>query len=210
MDVVVSDRLCEALARDSITFRRADRLEFEEAWAARATTLLFIEPLTRFGTSSPPGPSSLAGLVQAAEAPCVSRLILVTSRGDTDPELRRVRASGVPYLVIRPAPLVDAGGGWHALRGRSVLIPQELAHAAAGALPIEELVAAIAAALEDPEAAGRVEQIEPSSPQVVVRLLERAGARPRVVPRWRARLGRRLGQATLGAAQGQLVFQPSA
>jgi hypothetical protein len=180
------ERICGAVSGET---RIVDDFAFEQALKHPAVTLLRVERIPRAG-ESPPEPGSLASLLSAAEAPSVSRVIIVTPRGDADGGLRRLRQSGARYVILRPPPLVDV----EALRGKRVLVPRD-----AVALPlvtIDDLVRAIRDVIADEAMMGQTIEVPPSG----LAALEAAGAKPRVVAPWRAKLGRWLGQPVLAAS----------
>jgi hypothetical protein len=93
-------------------------------------------------------------------------------------------------VILRPPPLVDV----EALRGKRVLVPRD-----AVALPlvtIDDLVRAIRDVIADEAMMGQTIEVPPSG----LAALEAAGAKPRVVAPWRAKLGRWLGQPVLAAS----------
>ena len=203
-DQSVLDRVCRSLA-DQL-FDRAHHIDFDRAWRARATTLLHVEELPRFGGPPPVAPQPLSDLVEAAEAPSVRRVILVTPRDDLDEDLRLLRRSGAPYLILRPAPLLEIDAFRAGIEGRRILVPEEVAREASSSLPLDALVEAIRAALDDPDDVGRVAAVQPSESTSWLDLLVASGARPRVVGRWRAHLGHWLGQPMLAMAGGRVAL----
>lgn len=180
------DRICTDLGEP---FEIVEDFTFDHAWERRAHTLIRVESLARAGVA-PPAPASLASLVQAAESPSVSRVIVVTTRVDTDAELRRLRRSGARYVIVRP-PLVIDGEAW---RGKRVLVPRT--HAETPFVTIDDLAKATVAAIRDRQLMGATIDVPPSG----LAALETLGAKPRVVAPWRARVGRWLGQSVLDAA----------
>jgi len=202
-DQAVLDRVCRSLAGQPLD--RAHHIDFDRAWRARATTLLHIEELPRLGGPPPAAPQPLVDLIEAAEAPSVRRILLVTGRDDLDDDLRRLRRSGAPYLVLRPPPLLEIDPVRAAVEGRRILVPEEVARLASTSLPVDALVEAIRAALADPDDVGRVTAIDPSESTSWLDLLAASGARPRVVGRWRAQLGHWLGQPLLEMAGGRVA-----
>jgi hypothetical protein len=203
-DQSVLDRVCRSLADQH--FDRAHHIDFDRAWRARATTLLHVEELPRLAGPPPAPPQPLTDLVEAAEAPSVRRVILVTARDDLDEDLRLLRRSGVPYLILRPAPLLEVDAFRADIEGRRILVPEEVARQASTALPVDALVDAIRAALGDPDDVGRVAAVQPSESTSWLDLLAASGARPQVVGRWRAHIGHWLGQPMLGMAGGRVAL----
>ena len=181
------DRIVTYLAGEPLEV--VQELSFDHAWEQRAHTLLCVESIARAGVS-PPEPASLASLVQAAEAPSVSRVIVVTTRVDTGGELRRLRRSGARYVIVRPPHVIDAEG-W---RGKRVLVPRT--HAEAPFVTVDDLANATVAAIRDRQLMGVTVDVPPSG----LVALETLGVKPRVVAPWRARLGRWFGQSVLEAA----------
>lgn len=181
------DRIRAALDGEALEI--VEDFSFDHAWERRAHTLLRVEAMPRAGVV-PPTPASLASLVQAAESPSVSRVIVVTTRVDTDAELRRLRRSGARYVIVRPPHVIDA----EAWRGKRVLVPRR--HAEAPFVTIDELATATVAAIRERELMGVTIDVPASG----LAALETVGAKPRVVAPWRARLGRWLGQSVLDAA----------
>jgi hypothetical protein len=181
------DRVTARLAGEP--FEIVDRLSFDHAWQRRAHTLIRVESIPRPGVS-PPEPASLAPLVQAAEAPSVSRVIVVTTRVDTDAELRRLRRSGARYVIVRPPHVVDV----EALRGKRVLVPRTTADTPF--VTVDALVEAVIAAVRDPSLMGVTIDVPPSD----FAALETIGVKPRIVAPWRARVGRWLRQPVLDDA----------
>jgi hypothetical protein len=177
------DRICAAVSGDT---RIVDDFAFEQALEHQAVTLLRVERIPRAG-ETPPEPGSLASLLSAAEAPSVSRVIIVTPRVDADGSLRRLRQSGARYVILRPPPLVDV----EALRGKRVLVPRDAAEQPL--VTLDDLVRAIRDVVADDALMGQTIDVPPSG----LAALEAAGAKPRVVAPWRAKLGRWFGQTVL-------------
>ena len=73
----------------------------------------------------------------------MSRVIVVTTRVDTDAELRRLRRSGARYVIVRPPHVIDAD----AWRGKRVLVPRGLTDAAC--VTIDDLARATLEAVRD-------------------------------------------------------------
>jgi hypothetical protein len=187
IDDPLLDRIVSDLGGDAGAVR-VDDLTFERAMEHRASTLLLVEPIHRAGAPPPPVPASLGSLVAAAEAPSVSRVVVVTTRPDADADLRRLRRSGARYVIVRSPLLIEA----EPLRGKRLLVPRELAD-----MPMAtpgDVAAAVLGVLRDPDVMGATIEVPPCG----LAALEQAGARPRVVAPWRARLGRWLGQPVLG------------
>lgn len=180
-DRVLVDRLVAALAPDRTHI--AEQFSFTDAMEARAHTLVCVESLTRSG-AAPSAPGSLAPLVKAAEAPSVSRVIVATTRVDTDDELRRLRRSGARYVIVRPPALVDPDE----LRGRRLLVPRDAADAPF--VTTVDFMAALASAIRNSSLMGVTIDVPPSS----LASLEAAGVKPRIVAPWRAKVGRWLRQ----------------
>lgn len=168
-DQAVLDRICRSL--EGTPLDRAHHIDFDRAWRAGATTLLHVEELPRLGGPPPATPLPLDDLIEAAEAPSVRRVLLVTARDDVDDGLRALRRSGAAYLVLRPAPLLEIDAVREAIGGRRILVPEEVASTS------------------------------------WLDVLAEAGARPRVVGRWRAQLGHWFGQATVGVEAGRVALQ---
>jgi hypothetical protein len=199
-DNEITARLCEALAAARTRFERRDRIDFDAAWTARASALLLVEPLARAGQGPPAAgdAAALEDLLRAADAPGVSRILLITRRPDADGGLLRLRRSGAAYVVLRPAPLLDVRAeSLVDLAGRRVLVPRALAAELGRAVPVAALIDAVLGALGDASCTGRILSVEPAAgaPSALDELA-RAGARPRIVPSWRARIGSWLGRPT--------------
>jgi hypothetical protein len=198
-DNEIAARLCEALAAARTRFERRDRIDFDAAWTARASALLLVEPLARAGQGPPAAgdAAALEDLLRAADAPGVSRILLITPRPDADGGLLRLRRSGAAYVVLRPAPLLDVRAESLDLAGRRVLVPRALAAELGRAVPVAALIDAVLGALGDASCTGRILPVEPAAgAPSALDALALAGARPRVVPSWRARIGSWLGRPT--------------
>ena len=180
-DRALVDRIVAALAPEAA--RVVEQFSFTDAWEARAHTLVCVETTSQTGVA-PSEPASLAPLVQAAEAPSVSRVIVATDRADADDELRRLRRSGARYVIVRPPCIVDASE----LRGKRVLVPRDAA--AEPFITVDDLAALLASTIRDVSLMGVTIDAPPSG----LAALEAAGAVPRVVAPWRAKVGRWLGQ----------------
>lgn len=180
------DRICSHL--DGEQAEVVEDFSFDQARERQAHTLLRVESLARTG-APPSEPSTLASLVRAAEAPSVSRVIVVTTRVDTDGELRRLRRSGARYVIVRPPDVIDVD----ALKGKRVLVPKPRVDAPF--VTVDDLVRAIGDAVRDRSLMGVTIDVAPSG----LAALEAAGARPRVVAPWRAKVGRWIGQQVLAA-----------
>jgi hypothetical protein len=136
----------------------------------------------------------------------MSLLVLVTSRRDEDPGLRALRQRGVPYIVLRPPPVVDLlpAGVEAALQDHTVLVPAEVSAATEGALLVPALIACILGALRGEAPQGRVVDVPPAP---IALVLEQAGAKVRPAGSFRARLGRWFGQAIAGMAEGAVRIE---
>ncbi|HEX7842330.1 MAG TPA: hypothetical protein VF469_32885 [Kofleriaceae bacterium] len=117
----------------------------------------------------------------------MSRVIVVTTRVDTDGELRRLQKSGARYVIVRPPHVVDV----EALRGKRVLVPRVVAEAPF--VTAGDLVRAEVDAVRDRQPMG----VTIDAPPSVRVALEAVGAKPRVVAPWRAAAGRWLKQPVL-------------
>jgi hypothetical protein len=198
LDGTVLELLEGALTAAARPHRRVDDLDFQTAWEARATTLVLIEELPRFYADAAPRGGGLAEVVRAASAPSVRRVIVATARPDDDPLLRELRRSGAPYVILRPVPLLDAMHG--ASSGDRIMVPRSIAQSRASALPVQALVDAVLDALDAP-VVGRTLTVEPNPETTWAQVLEQAGAQPRVVAAWGARLARWFGVNVLDGAQ---------
>lgn len=183
-DTPLLDRVCK-----QVESRVVDELSFELALENRATTLLCVDPLHRAG-AAPPAPGSLAGARSAAEAPSVSRVIVVTHRVDGDGDLRRLRQSGARYVIARAPQVIDAD----ALGGRSLLVPRDLE--TTPLITLDDLAVQVLGLLANGDLMGQTIELTPT-PRETLALL---ATKPKVVPRWRAKLGRWLKQPVLEAA----------
>jgi hypothetical protein len=115
----------------------------------------------------------------------------VTPRADTDGDLRRLRQSGARYVIIRPPIVIDA----EPLRGRRVLVPRDVADQPL--VTMTDLVTCVCETIANESVMGQTIDVTPSG----LTALEAAGAKPRVVAPWRAKLGRWFGQPVLTAPQ---------
>jgi hypothetical protein len=177
-----NEPLLQRVCKD-LDARIVDELTFEIAAETPGSDLLWIDAMRRAG-SPLPTPGSIGGVVSAAEAPRVSRVIIVTNRADTDGDLRRLRRSGARYVIIRAPMILDP----EALRSRALLVPRELA-----TIPLitpDDLVAQVRALIADDNVMGQTIELPPSA-------LENVSDRPKVVAPWRAKLGRWLKQPVL-------------
>jgi hypothetical protein len=190
------DTLCAALDKIGRAHRRVAALDAEQAWQAGATAVVLVESVPRLDDAAAArrADRGLREIISAASAPGVRTAILVTPRADADPELRAVRRSGIPYAILRPHPLVEPST-------EPVLVPRALASASAGAITVDMLVDAVIGAL-DGQACGQTLDIAPPSGTTWADLLARAGATPRAVPAWRARVGRWFGAQTFAGHAG--------
>lgn len=187
------DALCATLGKIGRPHRRVEALDAEQAWQAGATAVVLVESVPRLNEAWR-ADRSLREIISAANAPGVRTAMLVTPRPDADPELRAVRRSGIPYAILRPHPLVEQST-------ELVLVPRDLASAPAGAITVDMLVDAVIGAL-DGQACGQTLDVAPPSGTTWADLLARAGATPRAVPAWRARVGRWFGARTFTARPG--------
>lgn len=192
-DPAVED-VCAALDRVGRAHRRVDALDAEQAWQAGATAVVLVESVPRLDAAARRADRGLREIISAANAPGVRTAIIVTPRADADPELRAVRRSGIPYAILRPHPLVERST-------EPVLVPRDLASAPAGAITVDMLADAVIGAL-DGQACGQTLDVAPPSGTTWADLLARAGAAPRAVPAWRARVGRWFGARTFAARPG--------
>lgn len=179
-DQLLLERICKDL--DS---RIVDELTFEIAAEAPGRDLLWIDPMRRAGLPLPT-PGSLGGVLSAAEAPGVSRVIVVTNRADTDGDLRRLRRSGARYVIARAPLLLDHD----ALRRRALLVPRDLA--TTHLITPDDLVANVRELVANADLMGQTIEMRPST-------LENLAQKPKLVAPWRAKLGRWLKQPVLEA-----------
>jgi hypothetical protein len=163
--------------------RIVDELTFENAAEIPGSDLLWIDAMRRAG-SPVPTPGSIGGVLSAAEAPRVSRVIIVTNRADTDGDLRRLRRSGARYVIVRAPTILDC----EALRSRALLVPRDLA--TTPLITPDDVVAHVRALIADENAMGQTIELPPST-------LENLSEKPKVVAPWRAKLGRWLKQPVL-------------
>ncbi|MCA9674921.1 MAG: hypothetical protein H6709_21240 [Kofleriaceae bacterium] len=200
-DDPILDGLCDALEQRGHAHTRAAALDASEAWTLRPEAIVVVESLPRVATATSPPERALAELVSAANAPGVRRAVIVTPRPDDDPALRAVRRSGIPYTILRPRPIAEQRGE----TSTRVLLDRALASAPAVAVTVDMVIEAVIAVL-DGEACGQTRDIAPPPEMTWSELLARAGATPKAVPRWRARVGRWFGARTLDVS----VPQPAA
>lgn len=185
-DQPLIDRIVRHLDGEPIEV--VDEVSFTHALNRRASLLLLVEAIPRAGVATTES-ATIASLVQAAEAPSVSRVLVVTTRVDTDDELRRLRRSGARYVIIRPPTVIDVD----ALRGKRVLVPRTARDAPF--VTMEDLVRVIGDAVRDHNLMGVTIDVPPSG----LAALKVVGAKPRVVAPWRAKVGRWLNQPVLEA-----------
>jgi len=193
-DQPLIDRIVQHLDGEPIEV--VDQVSFTHALDRRGSLLLLVESIPRAGVATTES-ATIASLVQAAEAPSVSRVLVVTTRVDTDDELRRLRRSGARYVIIRPPTVIDVD----ALRGKRVLVPRTARDAPF--VTMDDLVHAIGDAVRDRKLMGVTIDVAPSG----LGALEAVGAKPRVVAPWRAKVGRWFNQPVLEA--GHASAQPA-
>lgn len=158
--------------------------------------LALIEGLRRPGTDAPP-PWPIEPAIRAALGAGVGRFVVVTSRADGDPELVRLRRSGLPYAIVRAPCAIGLAAPADALAGRRVYVSRAAVDRAAGAVLLPDVIDAAARALDERDWIGRtVELGPPADAPPAVALLERAGARPVVVGPGRLRAVKWLGRPT--------------
>jgi hypothetical protein len=178
-----SDRpLLERVCKD-LDARIVDDITFQIAAETPGCDLLFLDPMRRAGVPLPT-PGSLGGVLSAAEAPGVSRVIIVTNRVDADGDLRRLRRSGARYVIVRAPLILDH----EMLRSKSLLVPRDLA--TTPLVTLDDVSAQVRAVLADHTIMGQTIEIPASS-------LENLAEKPKVVAPWRAKLGRWLKQPVL-------------
>jgi hypothetical protein len=190
----IVDTLCTALDSLGSPYRRVDQLDAGHAWELRATTIVLVEPLPRRAGTASASDRGLREIISAANAPGVRSVIIVTPRPDADAELRAVRRSGIPYTILRPLPVVERARAPE----RPILVPRELAGAPATAVTVDMIVDAVVEVI-DGRACGQTLEVAPPPAMTWSELLTRAGATPKPVARWRARVGRWFGAHTLDA-----------
>lgn len=218
-DPVLTEQICEGLSHRGITHLRvagdyatAERGNlFQSALDARAGGVVLIEPLAWRGAAPPPSPSEelLSAALSATHAPGVTSLLLVTSRRDDDDGLRRLRRDGVPYVVLRPAPLFRLlpSGVEASLKDRRVLVPADVAASFKDAIPLVSLVEAIASAVNGETPQGKIIEVAPTPERSVLEVLSRAGAKPALAGGFRSRIGRWFGQATARVEGADLLIE---
>jgi hypothetical protein len=215
-DPSLIDRLCSRLTRAGVAHRAVDASHavadpgnlFAEAFESRAVGVIALEPLVwKEGPAPAAGDGRLLeAALRAGSAPGMSLLLLVTSRGDEDPGLRALRQRGVPYIVLRPPPVVDLlpAGIEAALRDHTVLVPAEVSAATEGALLVPALLDGVVRALRGEAPQGRVVDVPPAPLALV---LEQAGAKVKPAGSLRTRLGRWFGQAIALLAEGAVRIE---
>ena len=166
-----------------------------------------VGPLTWWGDPAS-GATDLELLDQclaAAQSPVRPRLVWVSSQGPLDEEAKRIRRSGIPYFVVRAAPLVPLASQElaTAIEGHEVLVPADL-HAPAGgvATPGELAQAVVRAVVADD--VGRTIEVGHTGDLAWCEVVESLGGRPRSVGAFRARAGRLMGQPVLELHQDGL------
>jgi hypothetical protein len=218
VDPALTEQVCHGLSQRNIAHCRVDPGHataehgnlFQAALDARATGLVVLEPLAWRGSPPPAqgGDELLGAALSAARAPGVSSLLLVTQRPDGDGGLRRLRRDGVPYVVLRPAPLfhmlpLDVE---RSLAARRVLIPAEVATSVEDAMPVSALVDAMAAAIGGSTPQGSTLDLPAGAERSLAEALSRAGAIPQLVQGWRSRVGRWFGQASARLEGAHIVI----
>lgn len=149
-------------------------------------------------------------LIAAASVAGVRRLILVTSRPEDDPELRRLRQSGVPYVVLRVEALLQTNAEVElaAHAARRVIVPETMLTQTDGAVRTARVVEAITRALHGDVAPGctfDVAELCPDQEPPLVAAIAAAGAEPIRAGTWRARLARWLARPRVALTEdGQL------
>ncbi|HVY45309.1 MAG TPA: hypothetical protein VHB21_05490, partial [Minicystis sp.] len=137
-DAPLLEQVSAAFTRRDVAHRRIDADDaaaargnlFQAAFDARADALVVVEPVARKGAEPAAADDVLLReAIAACNGPTVKALFLVTCRAEDDETLRALRRAGVPYLVLRPAPLFEVRptGVEHALQGRTVLVHEEAA-----------------------------------------------------------------------------------
>lgn len=218
-DPVLTEQICEGLSHRGIAHLRVDGEHataergnlFQSALDARASGVVLIEPLAWRGAAPPPPPSDelLSAALSATHAPGVTSLLLVTSRRDDDDGLRRLRRDGVPYVVLRPAPLYRLlpSGVEASLEGRRVLVPADVAGSFKDAIPFASLVEEIARAVNGETPQGKIVEVAATPERSVLEVLGRAGAKPGLAGGLRSRLGRWFGQAVARVEGADLLIE---
>jgi hypothetical protein len=195
-DDPIVDGLCTALDSLERPFRRVDQLDAGHAWELRATTIVLVEPLPRVAdTASALERGSLREVISAANAPGVQSAIIVTPRPDANAELRAIRRSGIPYIIVRPLPVLERAHE----PATPVLVARELAGAPARAVTTDMVVEFVVGLL-DGSACGQTLDLTPPPEMTWTDLLARVGVTSKPVAGWRARMGRWFGARTFDAA----------
>ena len=183
---------------------------FDEVFAQSATHVVGIERLDRLGEPSPERTTDGAFLercIRACRGPTRPVLVWVTSRGDRDPALDTLQRSGVPYVVLRAAPLVElpdavAEAAW---AGQRILVPNDLPVPPRG-VGTEPLIAgAVVDAVSDEAPVGRVIDVSHGGATLWSDVVRAHGGDPAPTGPARAWLAARLGQPVLGVAGAQLL-----
>lgn len=200
----IVDGLCSALDSLGRPYCRVDKLDANHAWELRATTVILVEPLPRVAATASASERGLHEFISTANAPGARSAILVTPRPDADAELRAVRRSGIPYTILRPLPVVERALDPH----KPVLVSRNLAGAPATAVTTDMVVDAVVGVL-DGGACGQTVEIAPPPEMTWSELLARAGATPKPVAGWRARVGRWFGAHTLDVSVPERAPAPA-
>ncbi len=187
---------------------------FQAAFDHGATAVLLVEPLQRWGaTSPPPRPDLVRAAMAASRAPGVTALGWVTQRAADDEAIGELRRSGKPYGVLQVGPILELAvdEGVAAGQRRTVLASGGLCDAAAQAraATIAQVASEVTDWIESEAiAAGRLEPLTvPDRP--LEQLLERQGFEPLHLSPWRVGLNAFFGMLAvdLDRATGTLVVR---
>lgn len=141
-------------------------------------------------------------LLGAANMPGVRGLVLAV-RGDVD--LKPLRTRGIPYTVLRLAPLLEdvvAALARQLERGRVIVDPRD--DAAVAAVAIADAAACLVRAVDDDESCGRLVHVaapeRPRLSELAQRIARARGGEARVAawPRWALVAMRAVGRRPLG------------
>ena len=165
---------------------------FDQMVELEASVLIGVEHLA--WCNKPFEPSSedddlLEHCLSAAAAPHRPQLVWVTSRPDSDAHLKKLRRSGVPYVIIRVCALYPThpAEGRHVWEQREILIPSDLPPPVSPIATPVIVGETVARVVEEDQSMGRVLDVGHGGANAWADLIAALGGKPRKVSSLHAR-----------------------
>lgn len=175
---------------------------FDLAWAERPTHVIAVDALSSLTEEQPtaaPDDPLLTEALRAARSAANPVLIWVTAQQcDDDDTLRKIRRSGVAYVIVRAGRVIRSGDlNPMPVPGRDIWVPPDLPMASEGLCTTPSVAAALVSIVCDDDSVGRTITVSWSGEDAWRSAIASLGSRPRAVTRRGARWSRWFGRPVL-------------